>query len=59
MPASHTLKKGDWEAEKMPNWLNNQLKRAFQSKDRRQIRLLNDCWFFYRDKDHDKSFNAR
>jgi hypothetical protein len=23
---------------------------AFQKKDRRQIRLLNDCWFYYRTK---------
>lgn len=32
----------------MPQWLSNQLMRAFQKKDRRQIRLLNDCWFYYR-----------
>lgn len=34
----------------MPQWLCNQLMRAFQTKDRRQIRLLNDCWYFYRKK---------
>ncbi|MFC3343481.1 cortex morphogenetic protein CmpA [Paenibacillus abyssi] len=34
----------------MPQWLCNQLMRAFLKKDRRQIRLLNDCWFFYRTK---------
>jgi hypothetical protein len=34
----------------MPQWLSNQLMRAFQKKDRRQIRLLNDCWFYYRAK---------
>lgn len=34
----------------MPQWLSNQLMRAFQSKNRRQIRMLNDCWFFYRNK---------
>ena len=34
----------------MPQWLTNQLMRAFQKKDRRQIRLLNDCWFYYRTK---------
>jgi hypothetical protein len=34
----------------MPQWLCNQLMRAFQKKDSRQIRLLNDCWFFYRSK---------
>ncbi|WP_144340831.1 cortex morphogenetic protein CmpA [Paenibacillus darwinianus] len=34
----------------MPQWLCNQLMRAFEKKDRRQIRLLNDCWFFYRTK---------
>lgn len=32
----------------MPQWLCNQLMRAFQKKDRRQIRLLNDCWYYYR-----------
>ncbi|MBJ6361317.1 cortex morphogenetic protein CmpA [Paenibacillus sp. GCM10012307] len=37
----------------MPQWLSNQLMRAFIKKDRRQIRLLNDCWFFYRTKTTD------
>jgi hypothetical protein len=32
----------------MPQWLCNQLMRAFQKRDRRQICLLNDCWYFYR-----------
>jgi hypothetical protein len=32
----------------MPQWLCNQLMRAFQNKNRRQIRLLNDSWYFYR-----------
>lgn len=32
----------------MPQWLSNQLMRAFHKRDRRQIRLLNDCWYFYR-----------
>ncbi|WP_106766723.1 cortex morphogenetic protein CmpA [Paenibacillus faecalis] len=32
----------------MPQWLCNQLTRAFRKKDRRQIKLLNECWFFYR-----------
>ncbi|WP_152395058.1 cortex morphogenetic protein CmpA [Paenibacillus guangzhouensis] len=31
----------------MPQWLCNQLMKAFHKKDRRQIKLLNDCWFFY------------
>ncbi|AWB43823.1 cortex morphogenetic protein CmpA [Paenibacillus sp. CAA11] len=31
----------------MPKWLCNQMMRAFYKKDRRQVRLLNDCWFFY------------
>jgi hypothetical protein len=41
----------------VPQWLSNQLKRAFLKKDRRQIRLLNDCWYFYRNKliKHDSS----
>lgn len=36
----------------MPQWLSNQLMRAFSNKNRRQIRLLNECWFFY----HNKTF---
>jgi len=35
-------------APHMPQWLCNQLMRAFQTKNRKQIRLLNDSWFFYR-----------
>ncbi|MEF2967111.1 cortex morphogenetic protein CmpA [Paenibacillus sp. M1] len=31
----------------MPKWLSNQIMRAFHKRDRRQIMLLNDCWFFY------------
>ncbi|MBA4544143.1 MULTISPECIES: cortex morphogenetic protein CmpA [Thermoactinomyces] len=31
----------------MPQWLYRQLRRAFLEKDRRQIRLLNQCWFQY------------
>lgn len=31
----------------MPQWLCSQLMRAFQQKDLRQIRLLNECWFYY------------
>ena len=34
----------------MPIWLQNQLMRAFQRKDLRNLRMLNDCWFFYRVK---------
>ncbi|NIK78380.1 hypothetical protein FHS15_003518 [Paenibacillus castaneae] len=34
----------------MPQWLCNQLMHAFYKKDRRQVKLLNDCWFFYRSK---------
>ena len=34
----------------MPQWLCNQLMRAFNKKDRRQIRLLNDCWYFYHNR---------
>ncbi|WLR42148.1 cortex morphogenetic protein CmpA [Bacillus carboniphilus] len=32
----------------MPNWLQNQIQRAFLEKDRYQIKLLNQCWYFYR-----------
>lgn len=32
----------------MPQWLRQQLMKAYLKKDRRQIKLLNECWFFYR-----------
>lgn len=38
MPEEETL---------LPKWLSNQIMRAFHKRDRRQIVLLNDCWFFY------------
>ena len=34
--------------KKMPTWLQNQMQKAFYEKDRYQIKLLNQCWFFYR-----------
>ncbi|RUT30679.1 cortex morphogenetic protein CmpA [Paenibacillus zeisoli] len=37
----------------MPKWLCNQIMRAFHKKDRRQIRLLNECWFFYYNRPQD------
>ncbi|WP_085980220.1 cortex morphogenetic protein CmpA [Paenibacillus senegalensis] len=36
----------------MPQWLSSQLMRAFQSKNRKQVKLLNDCWFFYRTRQY-------
>ncbi|WP_145939451.1 cortex morphogenetic protein CmpA [Paenibacillus glacialis] len=39
----------------MPQWLSNQLMRAFSKRDRRQIKLLNECWFFYRNAPDDNS----
>ncbi|WP_152667771.1 cortex morphogenetic protein CmpA [Aneurinibacillus tyrosinisolvens] len=38
----------------MPHWLRRQLMRAFHTKNRRQILLLNDCWFSYREKQGDR-----
>ncbi|MFB9988120.1 cortex morphogenetic protein CmpA [Bacillus benzoevorans] len=32
----------------MPNWLQKQIRRAFYEKNRYQVKLLNQCWFFYR-----------
>jgi len=32
----------------MPAWLCSQLQKAFRGKNVKQIRLLNDCWYFYR-----------
>ncbi|WP_094763104.1 cortex morphogenetic protein CmpA [Bacillus andreraoultii] len=34
----------------MPNWLKNQIQKAFFEKNRYQIRLLNQCWYFYKKK---------
>ncbi|MEI2357605.1 cortex morphogenetic protein CmpA [Mesobacillus zeae] len=34
----------------MPVWFQNQIKKAFYEKNRSQIKLLNQCWFFYRKK---------
>ncbi|RSD21132.1 cortex morphogenetic protein CmpA [Mesobacillus subterraneus] len=34
----------------MPVWFQNQMKRAFYEKNRYQIKLLNQCWYFYRNK---------
>lgn len=31
----------------MPDWLQNQLRNAFQEKNKQQIRLLNQCWYYY------------
>ncbi len=31
----------------MPSWLKNQLRTAYLKKDRYQVKLLNQCWFFY------------
>lgn len=39
----------------LPQWLCNQLMRAFHKKDSRQIKLLNECWFFYRNKPSNSS----
>ncbi|MBP3041007.1 cortex morphogenetic protein CmpA [Bacillaceae bacterium Marseille-Q3522] len=34
----------------MPNWFQMQMKKAFFEKNRYQIKLLNQCWFFYQDR---------
>ncbi|MEL3972876.1 cortex morphogenetic protein CmpA [Rossellomorea oryzaecorticis] len=34
----------------MPNWLVNQMRKAYLEKNRYQIKLLNQCWNFYRKK---------
>ncbi|WLD93673.1 cortex morphogenetic protein CmpA [Alkalihalobacillus sp. AL-G] len=34
----------------MPYWFKKQLRTAYLNKDRYQIKLLNQCWFFYRKK---------
>ncbi|MEH6939127.1 MULTISPECIES: cortex morphogenetic protein CmpA [Bacillaceae] len=31
----------------MPSWLKTQMQKAFYEKNRYQIKLLNQCWFYY------------
>ncbi|WP_156942536.1 cortex morphogenetic protein CmpA [Alkalihalobacterium bogoriense] len=38
----------------MPYWLKSQLKQAYMQKDRYQILLLNQCWFYYRKTQFDE-----
>ncbi|ARK28622.1 cortex morphogenetic protein CmpA [Halalkalibacter krulwichiae] len=35
----------------MPKWLRQQLKQAYLEKDRYQIRVLNQCWFYYKERE--------
>ena len=42
------------EGNRLPRWLRNQLMRAFHSKDRREIRFLNQCWFTYTKQEQKK-----
>ncbi|EGK09511.1 cortex morphogenetic protein CmpA [Kroppenstedtia eburnea] len=42
----------------MPYWLRRQLQRAFLGKDRRQIRILNDCWFQYQQKNEELQYHT-
>ncbi|WP_155995011.1 cortex morphogenetic protein CmpA [Tuberibacillus calidus] len=34
----------------MPAWFKKQLRSAYLNKDRYQIKLLNQCWFFYKNR---------
>ncbi|WP_128755905.1 cortex morphogenetic protein CmpA [Bacillus sp. LL01] len=34
----------------MPSWFRKQMQRAYLEKDRYQIKMLNQCWFFYQKK---------
>ncbi|CAM4520897.1 cortex morphogenetic protein CmpA [Paenibacillus typhae] len=43
----------------MPQWLCNQLMKAYFKKDRRQIKMLNECWFFYRNSGDSRDFVQR
>ncbi|MFQ3545176.1 cortex morphogenetic protein CmpA [Halobacillus rhizosphaerae] len=31
----------------MPGWLKKQMYSAFFNKDKYQIKMLNQCWYFY------------
>ncbi|MFD0051918.1 cortex morphogenetic protein CmpA [Actinomycetes bacterium NPDC127524] len=39
----------------MPKWFQNQMRRAFYEKDYQQIKILNQCWFFYTNKESYRS----
>ncbi|MGM9929734.1 MAG: cortex morphogenetic protein CmpA [Bacillus sp. (in: firmicutes)] len=32
----------------MPTWLRKQIRKAFVNKDKHQIHLLNECWYYYK-----------
>ncbi|WP_090858310.1 cortex morphogenetic protein CmpA [Paraliobacillus sp. PM-2] len=34
----------------MPNWFRIQMTNAFLTKNIYQIKMLNQCWFFYLDR---------
>lgn len=34
----------------MPAWFQSQIQKAFLEKNRYQVKLLNQCWYFYREK---------
>ncbi|MCT2534972.1 cortex morphogenetic protein CmpA [Aquibacillus koreensis] len=34
----------------MPNWFKKQMTEAYHNKNLYQIKVLNQCWFFYRDR---------
>lgn len=42
----------------MPNWLKSQMQRAFYEKDHYQIKLLNQCWYFYRKNTADEQCSS-
>ncbi|WP_409303967.1 cortex morphogenetic protein CmpA [Peribacillus sp. SCS-155] len=31
----------------MPRWFEKQMRKAYFDKDTSQIKMLNQCWFFY------------
>ncbi|MDG4657907.1 cortex morphogenetic protein CmpA [Ectobacillus antri] len=32
----------------MPTWMRKQIQKAYYEKNRYQIKLLNECWFYYK-----------
>ncbi|MFD1391678.1 cortex morphogenetic protein CmpA [Alkalibacillus flavidus] len=39
--------KGCKKVMRVPQWLESQLRRAFANKNRAQIIILNQCWYYY------------
>jgi hypothetical protein len=42
----------------MPMWLRQQLQQAYLEKNRYQIKVLNQCWFYYKEIETEEEIKA-